>query len=258
MKAAEAEAALRPRQQPTTIKASRPDRGTRICPVVFIAILPSLGSAAPSHLGAEPANLTLLIPEPLGIAAALALHLREEQRRQLLVVDAGGLAVRAPLDERRERAGDPLGDEAELALAGAALVAVAHRVERQQPAGGRPPERVDVALERARGGGRGAELAVGVDQDAVGRAGDRCAADAGEECRDLRPCGADPDGATLPRDTGIGDVDVVRAGRQVLPGAGAERDVEGAGGVRDERLVARRGVVAAGGVGGEGARPGAE
>src|SRR6266550_4485779 len=139
MKAAEADEAPRPRQQPTAIKASRPDRRARLCPVAFIAILPSLGSAASSHLDPKPANLALLIPEPLGIAATLALHLGEEERRQLLVVDAGGVAVRPALDERRQLVGDPLGDEAELAPAVAVPVAVAHRVERQQALGGRVP-----------------------------------------------------------------------------------------------------------------------
>ena len=78
---------------------------------------------------------------------------------------------------------------------------------------------------RARGRAARSQLALGVDDDRLGGAVDRPAADPGDEGAGLLALGPDPDRLRLPGLAGVGDVDVVRAGGQVLAGARAEGDV---------------------------------
>src|SRR5207247_260973 len=101
--------------------------------------------------------------------------------------------------------------------------------------------------QRLRLGGAGRpELAGGVDE--YGHpAGGRLAVDALQVGRALLALGADPDLPRLPGHPRVGEVDVVGAGGQVLPGAGAERDV-GAPGCVKERKVSLRHVVVTGAV----------
>jgi hypothetical protein len=120
----------------------------------------------------------------------------------------------------------------------------------QAPAGGGAERLRRPAARPVRRRLRGSELAVGVDEDALSRAGERRAADAGEEGGGLVVV-ADPDRPRLACLTGVRDVDVVVAGGEVAAGARAEPDVAVAGGVRVERPVAEGGVVVAGGVGEE-------
>ena len=109
---------------------------------------------------------------------------------------------------------------------------------------------LDGGRERCGGrrtGGRGPELAVRADEHGCSVSARRPAADPGDQGRALVRAGADPIPSALPRHARVADVDVVRAGGQVLAGAGAEGDVARAGGI-DQRVPSGGGVAVAGGV----------
>src|SRR4051794_33277892 len=97
------------------------------------------------------------------------------------------------------------------------------------------------------GGGRGArpELAARVDEN-WHPAGDRGPEAPRQEGSLLSSIGADPDRPRLAGDAGVGDVEVVRAGGEVLASAGAVRQVRVAGLVGVEGQVTERRVVVAG------------
>ena len=116
----------------------------------------------------------------------------------------------------------------------------------QAPAGG-GAEWLVRAVERGRGRRGRPEPAVGVDDHLL--AGDLLAVDALQEGGGLVAGGADADRSRLAGDAGVGDVDVVRAGGQVLAGAGAERQVRAPAGVGLEGVGAGGDVVVAGVVG---------
>ena len=84
------------------------------------------------------------------------------------------------------------------------------------------------------------ELPLGVDDDRLGGSVDRLAADPGDEGAGLVALGPDPDHLRLPGLAVVGDVDVVRAGGEVLAGAEAEAEVRAAGACFVERIRSRR------------------
>ena len=107
---------------------------------------------------------------------------------------------------------------------------------------------------RLRGGGRRPQLPLGVDDDRLAGPRDRPAADPGDVGAGLIALGPEPDHLRLPGLAVVGDVDVVRAGGEVLAGAEAEGEVGAAGAVL-ERIRSEGEVLVAGRVGREGGEP---
>ena len=98
--------------------------------------------------------------------------------------------------------------------------------------GTQPTERLTLAAERRRGCRRRPQSSVGVHDHGLRRPAYRCPRDPGQERGGLRAGRADADRAQVRARTGVGDVDVVGAARQVLPRARSKPDVSRPGGVR--------------------------
>src|SRR4029434_11041265 len=89
-------------------------------------------------------------------------------------------------------------------------------------------------LETRRGGHRAKMTSVIHDNCYACRNG--CPTNPGDKCPCVGSCRADADGPGLERNTTIGDIDIVIAGREILPGRITQSDVAAGGCVSKARI----------------------